>query len=135
LTHDNASYYDCHARDFFDSTVSLDMSPLYEAFLSKLPTGAAILDAGCGSGRDACAFRDRGYRVTAFDASPALAALAAEHCGFEIQVRRFADVGEVEAYDGIWACASLVHVSLAQMPDTLGRLWRALRPRGRLYLS
>jgi superfamily II DNA or RNA helicase/HKD family nuclease/SOS-response transcriptional repressor LexA len=73
--------------------------------------------------------------VTAFDASPALAALAAEHCGFEIQVRRFADVGEVEAYDGIWACASLVHVSLAQMPDTLGRLWRALRPGGWLYLS
>jgi HKD family nuclease len=135
LTSDNASYYDNHARDFFDSTVSLDMSPLYEAFLSKLPTGAAILDAGCGSGRDARAFRDRGYRVTAFDASPALAALAAEHCGFEIQVRRFADVGEVEAYDGIWACASLVHVSLAQMPDTLGRLWRALRPGGWLYLS
>ena len=97
------------------------MSPLYGAFLSKLPAGATILDAGCGSGRDARAFRDRGYRVTAFDASPALAALATAHCGFEVQVRSFADVREVDAYDGIWACASLVHVSLAQMPDKIGR--------------
>ncbi|MEF8727895.1 MAG: DUF3427 domain-containing protein [Accumulibacter sp.] len=135
MTADNASYYDSHARDFFDATVSVDMSPLYEVFLAKLPAGATILDAGCGSGRDARAFRDQGYRVTAFDASPALAVLATEHCGFEVEVRSFTDVGEVGAYDGIWACASLLHVSVAQMPATLAQLWRALRPGGCLYLS
>ena len=44
--------------------------------LDGLPAGARILDAGCGSGRDAKAFAALGHRVTAFDASPELAALA-----------------------------------------------------------
>jgi hypothetical protein len=50
-------------------------------------------------------------------------------------VRRFEDVDEVEAFDGIWCCASLLHVPLVAMPATLDRLWRGLRPGGTLYVS
>ena len=132
---DNVSYYERNARQFFDSTIEIDMSALHEAFLALLPAGAHILDAGCGSGRDAKIFGERGYRVSAFDASPELAALAADHCGFAVQVRRFAELDEVAVYDGIWACASLLHVSPAQMPDTFARLWRTMRPGGCFYLS
>lgn len=132
---DNDRYYQQHADTFFKGTVGVDMAPLYRRFLPGLPAGAHILDAGCGSGRDARAFAQMGYRVSAFDASPELARRASDHSGLNVEVRRFDDVSEVAHYDAIWCCASLLHVPQADMPDTLARLWRALRPGGRLYAS
>ena len=131
----NVRYYDEHARAFFDGTVGVDLAALHEAFLARLPAGAAVLDAGCGSGRDARAFAARGCAVTAFDASAELAALASAHCGFSVAVRTFAQVDEVGAYDGVWACASLLHEPHSEVAAALSRLWRALRPGGWLYAS
>jgi HKD family nuclease len=128
-------YYKQFAAEFFRSTVGVDMSAIYQRFLARLKPGAHILDAGCGSGRDAKAFAAVGFRVTAFDASPDLARLASDHCGFEVAVRRFEDIAEVEAFDGIWCCASLLHVPLTAIQTTLDRLWCALRPAGTLYVS
>ncbi|MEJ8857188.1 DEAD/DEAH box helicase family protein [Variovorax robiniae] len=131
----NTEYYQQNASRFFEATVNVDMSTLYAAFLAKLPPGARILDAGCGSGRDAKAFALRGFEVSAFDASAELAQLASDHCGFEVKARTFAQVEEIAAYDGIWSCASLLHVASPEIPDALHRLWRALRPGGCLYVS
>ena len=128
-------YYEQFAAEFFTATVGVDMSSIHQRFLARLQPEAHILDAGCGSGRDAKAFADAGFRVSAFDASPELARLATEHCGFEVRVGHFEDIAEVAAFDGIWCCASLLHVPLAAMPETLGRLWCALRPGGTLYVS
>ena len=50
------NYYQNHAQTFFDGTVDLDMTPLYADFMAHLPERACVLDAGCGSGRDALAF-------------------------------------------------------------------------------
>lgn len=60
-----AAYYRDNALAFVGDTLTVDMTPLYARFLPHLPPGGAILDAGCGSGRDAQAFLDRGYAVTA----------------------------------------------------------------------
>jgi len=128
-------YYEEFAAEFFGSTVGVDMTPIRQRFLSHLPPKAHILDAGCGSGRDARAFAEAGFQVSAFDASTELARLATAHCGFEVAVRRFDEVDELQEFDGIWCCASLLHVPLAVMPATLDRLWRALRPGGTLYVS
>ncbi len=128
-------YYDQYAAEFFGSTVGVDMTPIHQRFLARLAPGSRILDAGCGSGRDAKTFAQAGFQVTAFDASAKLARLASGHCGFEVTVRRFDDVREIAQFDGIWCCASLLHVPLSEMPATLDRLWRALRPGGVLYLS
>lgn len=128
-------YYEQFAAEFFGSTVGVDMAPIHQRFQAQLTPGAHILDAGCGSGRDAKAFAEAGFRVTAFDASAELARLASAHCGFEVAVRRFEDVDEVETFDGIWCCASLLHVPPAAISATLDRLWRALRPGGTLYVS
>lgn len=132
---DSNDYYNHSAQEFFDGTLHVEMASLYAPFVAKLPPGASILDAGCGSGRDAKAFADRGFRVTAFDASAALAELATRHCGFPVECRTFADVHEVDHFEGIWCCASLLHVPLADMLATLQRLWRALKPAGCLYFS
>lgn len=132
---ENSEYYSANAQRFFEATVGVDMSTLYEAFLSRLPARARILDAGCGSGRDAKAFADLGHEVSAFDASEELASLASEHCGFAVQTRTFADVTEAAAYDGIWCCASLLHVPLSEIEEVIRRMLQALRPGGCLYLS
>ena len=113
------NYYREFAATFFESTVGVDMTPIRERFATLLPRGARILDAGCGSGRDARAFAQQGYAVSAFDASPELAALASEHCGFTVNVRTFQEVNETDAYDGIWCCASLLHVEVSDMPGVL----------------
>jgi len=131
----NTDYYQQHAGAFFADTVGVDMTPLYRRFLPLLPERADILDAGCGSGRDARAFANLGHRVTAFDASPALVALAESHLGRPVHCLRFQDIAWREAFDGVWACASLLHVPAAELPDVVGRLCDALRPGGVLYAS
>ena len=128
-------YYTENALTFFADTVAVAMAPLYARFLPHIPPGGHILDAGCGSGRDTLAFLQKGYRVTAFDASPSLADLAERHTGQPVQVLRFQDLEWDREFDGIWACASLLHVPTADLPDALGRLALALRPRGILYAS
>lgn len=128
-------YYDTHAAAFFAETCDVDMEPLYARFLAHVQSGGRLLDAGCGSGRDTRAFLERGYAVTAFDASPTLAALASAHCGIEIEIRRFQEVEWSATFDGIWACASLLHVPLVELPDVLQRLACALRSGGVLYAS
>jgi SAM-dependent methyltransferase len=129
------AYYTDNAASFFSSTVGVDMSPLWERFLTLVPAGGHILDAGCGSGRDAHHFLGQGYQVSAFDACDALAKMAAEHTGIDVQVRTFQTVSELERYDGIWACASLLHVPRAEMADALERCWKALKPGGVFYMS
>ena len=131
----NLTYYQVEAAPFFATTVAVDMTTLYAPFLARLAPGAAILDAGCGSGRDARAFRELGYAVTALEPAPALAQLAEAHLGLPVEVRRFQDIDWVSRFDGIWACASLLHVPLAELPDALQRLACALRPDGVLYVS
>ena len=129
------SFYDANAPTFFRNTVDVDMSPLYAPFLRHLAPGAHILDAGCGSARDALAFKRLGYRVSAFDASPELAALASTHLGHPVAVLTFQELDWQDEFDAIWACASLLHVGRDQLPEVFARLARALKPNGILYCS
>lgn len=128
-------YYQDNAQTFFDGTVNVDMSSLYEAFTRHLAPGARVLDAGCGSGRDAKAFQEMGYLVEAFDASPAMVELAREHTGLPVKVMSFADVDRKEEFDGIWCCASLLHVPAVELPGVMRRLADALKPGGVWYVS
>ncbi|OOB88226.1 class I SAM-dependent methyltransferase [Leclercia adecarboxylata] len=128
-------YYQDNAQTFFDGTVNVDMSSLYEAFTRHLAPGARVLDAGCGSGRDAKAFQEMGYQVEAFDASSAMVELAREHTGLPVKVMSFADVDRKEEFDGIWCCASLLHVPAVELPGVMRRLADALKPGGVWYVS
>lgn len=130
----NRAYYEAHATDYCKRTSNLDLKALYEPFLSQLPPGGYILDAGCGSGRDGAAFVFRGYRVTAIDASPAMAQAACER-GLDARLVIFQQMEFEACFDGIWACASLLHVPHAEMVDVLRRFARALKPNGILYVS
>ena len=77
------------------------------------------MDAGCGSGRDSKVFIDSGSEVIAFDGSAEMAKIASEFLGREVLNILFKDMNFYEEFDGIWACASLLHIPKAQLPDTL----------------
>ncbi|HCM9620691.1 TPA: class I SAM-dependent methyltransferase [Enterobacter cloacae subsp. cloacae] len=128
-------YYENHAQDFFDGTVNVDMTSLYEAFTQHLPHGARVLDAGCGSGRDAKAFHEMGYQVDAFDASSAMVELARQHTGLPVQLMTFSEIDSKAQYDGIWCCASLLHVPSSGLPAVMQKLADALKPGGVWYVS
>jgi len=128
-------YYERNAESYFKATRDADLSALYERFTRRLPEGARILDAGSGSGRDTLAFLRRGYAVSAFDSSPALCELSTRLTSVRTRVLRFQELEDEEEYDGIWACASLLHVPEAELPDAIARLVRALKPGGVLYMS
>jgi SAM-dependent methyltransferase len=128
-------YYDLNARDFFDASVDADMSELYRPFSVLMPERALILDAGCGSGRDTKAFLDMGFQVHAIDASAEMAAMASRYVGIEIDHIKFQELTAVGIYDGVWACASLLHVPLEELRSVLSSLLVTLKNGGYLYAS
>ncbi len=129
------TYYQRNAQTFFDATVGVDMSSLYAPFLSQVVPGGRVLDAGCGSGRDTKAFNALGYQVQAFDASAEMVRLAAAYTGLPVRQMTFNMLEAEERYDGIWCCASLLHLPQAELPEAMRRLARALKPGGIWYLS
>ena len=130
-----SQYYNNQAQDFFDSTVSADVRPLYERFLNYVPAGAHILDFGCGSGRDTKAFYDMGYKVSALDGSEELCKLASEYSGIHVKCADFLSLNEHSLYDAIWACASIIHVPSNQLPILLGKMRDAVKDNGVIYAS
>lgn len=131
----SVSYYDQNANDFFAATVGADMADTRDRFVSHLPPQGHILDAGCGSGRDAACFLQSGYKVTAFDASKEMVVRATDHSGLPVLHMVFEDITWAVEFDGIWACASLLHVPEVGLPSVMKKLAISLRPSGIFYGS
>jgi SAM-dependent methyltransferase len=129
------AYYDAHAAEFCENTASVDMSELYAPFLAEIPTGGRILDAGCGSGRDSLAFLKAGYEVVSIDASLEMVKATSKLTGKNALLLALDEIEFENEFDGIWACASLLHVSRRDLDSALGRFTRALKPNGVFYLS
>ena len=129
------NYYNQHAQTFSDSTLNVDMSALYAEFLPLIPKHGHILDAGCGSARDAMYFKQQGFTVSAFDASENIAKLASNYLQQTVEVKNFLQLNCTNMYDGIWCCASLLHVPKAELPQVFLKLQNALKPNGVLYVS
>ena len=132
---DTLKYYNQHAKAYVDSTRDVEFSQTQERFLQYLEPGARILDFGCGSGRDTKYFRNRGFQVEAVDGSAEFVRIASEYTGINVRRMLFQDLDEVECYDGIWACSSILHLPCAELEVVLGKMARALRRRGIVYTS
>ena len=129
------NYYETNAEAYYDKTVDVDFGKNRSIFLSYLKEGAHLLDFGCGSGRDAKAFHDAGYKAEALDGCARLCELASDHMGLNVRKMDFTDFHEKEKYDGIWACASLLHLPCEALKQVLFSLYCALKPDGILYAS
>ena len=107
-----------------------DHSPRLDPFLDRLPPGAAILEMGCGDGRDAARMMARGFDVHPNDGTPAMARLASERLGRAVPVMDFAELEAVETFDAVWCQASLLHLGEEELTPVLARIHRALKPGG-----
>ena len=128
-------YYEENTKPFVESTLLVDMGGLYCEFLPYIPAGGHILDLGCGSGRDSRVFLDGDFLVTALDGSPALCKVAEQLIGQPVLCMDFLDISFEQEFDGVWACASLLHLASEQIPTVLNKIARALKSGGVLYLS
>ena len=129
------NYYESEYGTFISETIEADTKELRNRFLKNVPDGGTILDLGCGSGRDTKAFRDAGCRVRAIDGSAEICREASVFTGIDVRCLDFFDIPDNESYDGIWACASVLHVEKSRIPDLIRKLYKNLNRNGVLYLS
>ena len=128
-------YYNKNHREFTSNTLDVSFSDIQDRFLRLLPENALILDFGCGTGRDSRCFLKKGYRVEACDGSEEMVKTAERVAGIPVRQMLFSELCEQERYDGIFACASILHVPYAELPDIFLRMERAAKPGGILYVS
>ncbi|MBR3327923.1 MAG: class I SAM-dependent methyltransferase [Atopobiaceae bacterium] len=134
-TSQTLDYYDANAEVFASSTVDVDFSSVQQRFASLLPPGARVLDFGCGSGRDSRYFLKAGFDVTATDGSAELCKISRQLTGLPVRHELFQELSETEAYDGIWACSSILHLPKDELADVLRRMVVATKPGGVIYTS
>jgi SAM-dependent methyltransferase len=118
-----------------------DVPPHYGEWIAelqgRLPTGASVLDLGCGCGLPvARALADVGHEVTGVDLSPVQIERArglVPRATFSV-----ADLSEIRfapaTFDAVVCLYSIIHVPVADHAPLLGRVATWLRPRGWLLL-
>lgn len=128
-------YYNSKAKDFVSDTVAVAFTEIQDIFLEYIPVGGKILDFGCGSGRDTKYFISKGYDVDAIDGSEELCKIAGEYAGIQVKQMLFQELNVSEEYDGVWACASVLHVEKAKLPDVMKKMANATKKGGVVYSS
>jgi SAM-dependent methyltransferase len=128
-------YYDNNAESFSNGTVNVQFTDIEDRFLNQLHKKALILDFGCGAGRDTKYFLENGYHVDAIDGSKELCRIASDYTGIEVKHLYFQDFHEKNKYDGIWACASLLHLDQSDLENVLLHLSHAIKDDGIIYAS
>lgn len=128
-------YYNSNAKDFVSGTVDVAFTDIQDIFLEYIPDGGKVLDFGCGSGRDTKYFLSKGYDVEATDGSEELCKIASEYTGVKVKQMLFEELDEIEKYDGVWACASLLHVEKKLLPEIMKKIVSATTMGGTVYMS
>ena len=128
-------YYNKNVQSFASGTVSVKFTEVQDKFLEKLNPDAYILDFGCGAGRDTKYFLSRGYQIDAIDGSEQLCRIASKYTGIKVRQMLFQELDEKEKYDGIWACASILHLPKKQLREVLENMYAALKSEGWIYTS
>lgn len=128
-------YYDKHTKEFIESTQSVDFTKTQNRFLSYLPSNASILDFGCGSGRDTKYFLEKKYQVTAIDGSKKICEEASKYTGIKVKQMYFEELNDKNRYDGIWACASILHLPENELYLLFKKMYIALKENGIIYTS
>lgn len=128
-------FYNKKAEEYNADTFSANVSELRKKFLQYLQPGSSILDFGCGSGRDSKAFQEAGYRTDAIDGSEELCRIASKNAGIPVKCVLFQELNATDQYDGIWACASLLHLPKQELTEVFRRMEKALKKNGCIYVS
>lgn len=129
------TFYDAEAETYAAKARPDDMPASFHRFAAALPSAAHVLDLGSGDGHYAAAFEAMGHNVTAMDGSAGLAAIAGTRLAKPVRVARFDELEDIDAFDGVWAHASLLHAPLKSLPDLMARVHKSLRLGGIFHAS
>lgn len=129
------NYYDTNAKEFVEGTLNVNFKATQDKFVNKLPAKGYILDFACGSGRDTKYFLVKDFNVDAIDGSIELCKIASEYTNIKVRHMYFNELSIVNKYDGIWACSSILHLSLDDLVDVFKRMSKALKDEGIIYTS
>lgn len=130
--------YEAVAETYHERTREIDaLVPDVARLCDRLPDAPRVLDAGCGPGRDAAVFHEHGARVVGLDFAGSQLRLASGTAPGARLVQ--GDLRTLplatDSVDGVWAAASLIHVSRERLGDALAELRRVTRPGGALFAS
>ena len=132
---DSLKWYQDHTEEFIARTADVDMTTHYSRFLEQVAPGGHILDLGCGAGKASLYFTQKGYQVLAVDGCKELCDFTRKRVGCPVRHMFFEELDYTDTFDAVWACASLLHVCKADLPDIFRRIHRALKPGGVFYAS
>jgi len=121
------AFYDAEAAAYAAATRD---AHLVAEFVAELPAGARVLDLGCGAGAHSAAMKAAGLCVTSVDASSGLAAEAKRLWDVDVRVMRFDELDFVEAFDGVWAAASLHHAQVGELQGIFAAIRRGTKSGG-----
>ena len=134
---DTLNYYDNNIDSYkklwlddFSSNYNFEIPDI---FLSYLDKNSKILDMGCGTGRDSKYFKELGYLVKSIDGSLEMCKVASRLLNEEVEQLNFLDIDYKEEFDGVFACASLLHLSNEDLLVVLKKISNALKENGILY--
>ncbi|WP_300244762.1 class I SAM-dependent methyltransferase [Pseudomonas sp.] len=128
-------FYEKSFEIYDTKTFNLDLSVQWNIFASKVKPRGKILDVGCGTGRDIKHFQSLGFLVDGLEPSKNMATLANARTHAHIFNIPIEAIDLKEHYDGVWACASLVHVKKDLFPKTIEAIIKSLKYGGYLYIS
>ena len=128
------NYYEKNALDYIEKTSSIDMSDTYKEFLSYISKNGKILDVGFGSGRDSLHFKNDGYDVLGIDIVDEFIRHAKD-LGLNVKKENVIDISYKNEFDGVFACASLLHLKEDQLIIALSKLKDSLKDEGIIYMS
>jgi 2-polyprenyl-3-methyl-5-hydroxy-6-metoxy-1,4-benzoquinol methylase len=108
-----------------------------DAFIEALPTGAHILDVGCGSGVKSEYLIAHGFKVTGIDISDKLLEIAKREVPeAEFRVLSMMNLNSMPGtFDGVFAQASLLHIPKKDAGDVVKQMSARLVPGGLLYIA
>jgi SAM-dependent methyltransferase len=138
ISRETLAHYERRAEAFWEGTRDHDVRQNIDALLRHVEGTPpfAVLDFGCGPGRDLASFRALGHEAIGLEGAPVFVAMARAHSGCEVWQQDFLALDlPPERFDGVFANASLFHVPAAELPRVLDELRRTLKPRGVLFAS
>lgn len=128
-------YYQENAKEYIGKTMNADMSFFYSKFEERLHPGSNILDLGFGSGRDSLYFLSKGYGVYSLDPCQAFIEHGKEIGLPHVMQASSEDLDLNDAFDAIWANASLLHVASSKLKCVFLRCAKAIKEGGIMYCS
>ena len=131
---DTIKYYNDNC-EIFKSKWDNYLFDIPNTFADYLVDKAYVLDLGCGTGRDSLYFKEKGFKVKCIDGSVNMCKIASEALGQEVENKTYFDMYYKDLFDGVFACASLLHLKDEDLKVVLKKVYDSLKYNGIMYAS